>query len=90
MKRVHIYVSGLVQGVYFRQNTLVKARELDLRGLVRNLPDGRVEVICEGKAEAIESLIAWCRKSPRGSHVESLDIEWEEFQDEFKDFQIAY
>jgi acylphosphatase len=90
MKRVHIQVSGVVQGVYFRQNTLAKAREFGLRGLVRNLPDGKVEVICEGNQEAIDNMIAWCKKGPRDARVEGLDIQWEEFENEFKDFRIAY
>jgi acylphosphatase len=90
MKRVHIHVSGLVQGVYFRQNTLAKARELSLQGFVRNLPDGRVEIVCEGSREAIDNMIAWSRKGSKSARVEHLDIQWEEFQDEFKDFRIAY
>jgi acylphosphatase len=90
MKRAHIHVSGIVQGVYFRQNTLIKAQELGLKGLVRNLRDGRVEVICEGSGEAIDNLIAWCRRGPRGSRVEDVDTQWEELKGEFDDFRIAY
>jgi acylphosphatase len=90
MKRVHIHVKGFVQGVYFRQNTLARARELGLRGFVRNLPDGRVEVICEGNGDAIDSMIAWCKKCPGDARVEDLDIQWEEFENEFRDFRIAY
>jgi len=90
MKRVHIHVSGIVQGVYFRQNTLMQARELDLRGVARNLPDGRVEIVCEGRTDAIEALIAWCRKGPRGARVDAVDVQWEEFMDEFDDFRITY
>jgi acylphosphatase len=90
MKRAHIHVSGIVQGVYFRQGTLAKARSLDLRGFVRNLSDGRVEIVCEGEAEAIEGLITWCRKGPIGARVEGLDVQWIESQDEFKDFRVAY
>jgi acylphosphatase len=90
MKRVHIHVSGFVQGVYFRQNTLATARDLGLRGLVRNLPDGRVEVICEGNQEAIDKMIAWCKKGPGDARVEGLDIEWEELDNQFRDFRIAY
>ena len=90
MKKVHIYASGIVQGVSFRQNTLAKARELGLQGFVRNLPDGRVEIVCEGSQEAIDNMIAWCGKGPRGAHVENLDIDWGEFEDEFKDFRITY
>ena len=90
MKRACIHVSGTVQGVYFRQNTLIKAQELGLKGLVKNLWDGRVEIVCEGSGESIDNIIAWCRKGPRGARVEDVDIQWEEFMDEFDDFRIAY
>jgi acylphosphatase len=90
MKRACIHVSGIVQGVYFRQNTLIKAQELGLKGLVKNLRDGRVEIVCEGGGEAIDNMIAWCRMGPRGARVEDVDIQWEEFKDEFDDFRIAY
>ncbi len=90
MKRVHIHVSGFVQGVYFRQNTLLKARELDLKGFARNLPDGRVEIVCEGRVEAIDDLIVWCKKGPRGARVDSVDVQREDFTDEFDDFRIEY
>lgn len=55
----HAYVSGKVQGVYFRQATQEQADALDLDGWVRNLADGRVEVLFEGEAEAVERLQHW-------------------------------
>jgi acylphosphatase len=90
MKRIHIYVSGLVQGVYFRHNTMIQAEILDLKGWVRNLTDGRVEIVCEGKDESIDKLAVWCSIGPRGAYVKGLDVQQEEFKNEFKKFQIAY
>jgi acylphosphatase len=90
MKRVHIHVSGIVQGVCFRQNTLIKARELGLNGSVRNLRNGGVEIVCEGNGEAIDKVIEWCRNGPRGARVEALDVQWEEFRGEFDGFQILH
>lgn len=90
MKRVHIYVSGIVQGVFFRHNTISKAKELGLNGWVRNLRDGRVEIICEGNGDCIDRMIEWCSEGPRDAYVENLDIRWEEFKNEFNSFQITY
>jgi acylphosphatase len=89
MKRIHIYVSGTVQGVYFRYNAVMKAEELGLKGWVRNLWDGRVEIVCEGTDISISQMIEWCRSGPRGAHVENLETRWEDFRGEFDDFQIV-
>jgi len=90
MKRNHIYVSGLVQGVYFRHNTMLHAEMLGIKGWVRNLRDGRVEIVCEGNDESVDKFTAWCNIGPRGAYVEGLDIEQEEFKNEFNKFQILY
>jgi acylphosphatase len=90
MKRNHIYVTGLVQGVYFRHNTMIQAKGLGLKGWVRNLTDGRVEIVCEGKGECVDKFTAWCSTGPRGAHVKSLDIQQEEFKNEFNKFKILY
>jgi acylphosphatase len=90
MKRIHIYVSGLVQGVYFRQNTMIQAELLGLKGWVRNLTDGRVEIICEGSDESVDRLTAWCNIGPGGARVESINIQQEEFKNEFNKFRILH
>jgi acylphosphatase len=90
MKRARIFISGIVQGVFFRQNTMIKANELGLTGWVRNLKDGRVEVLCEGKEEAVEELIKWCKIGPRHAYVEHTEINWEEYKGEFSSFEIRY
>jgi acylphosphatase len=89
-KRVHILVNGLVQGVYFRHYTARTAQQLNLSGWVRNLRDGRVEILCEGNYDSLDRMVAWSRKGPSGAHVEGIDITWEGFTGEFDDFKILY
>ncbi len=76
--RVHLVVSGRVQGVFYRQSTADTARRLALRGWVRNLPDGRVEAEAEGERVALEALIAWCRRGPPAARVDDLAVTWGE------------
>jgi acylphosphatase len=86
--RAHVYITGTVQGVYFRESTRRQAEQLNVRGWVKNLPDGRVEAVFEGTAFAVQSLIAWCRTGPEGAsvrHVESIE---EEPTGEFASFQV--
>lgn len=88
--RVHIFVSGLVQGVFFRSETKAKAQELGLFGWVRNLPDRRVEILAEGEKEKLEKLAEQARKGPESARVDNLEIDWQEYKGEFKDFEIRY
>ena len=88
--RVHIFVSGLVQGVFFRAHTRALARELNIKGWVRNLPDGRVEILAEGDKESIDRLIKWCYHGPRGAIVENVEYKFEPYKGDLKDFQIIY
>ena len=90
MKRVHLYISGLVQGVFYRANTRDEARRLGLTGWVRNLPDGRVEAIVEGEEGRIKELIDWCHQGPPGAQVRDVEVRWEDYKGEFADFEIRY
>ena len=69
----HVLVSGRVQGVAFRWCTLEEARRLGLAGWVRNLPDGRVEVRCEGPGEGVEALLRFLEGGPGAARVSALD-----------------
>ena len=89
-KRVHIFVSGRVQGVFFRENTKRKAEELRIAGWVKNLTDGRVEAILEGEKEKIDKLIDWAKTGPTFAKVDKVEITPEECQDEFEKFEIKY
>jgi len=73
-KRVRMLIYGRVQGVCYRAYTCEEARRLSLKGTVRNLPDGRVEVLAEGPAEDIVRLEAFCRKGPPFSHVQRVEV----------------
>ena len=78
MRRAHVYVSGRVQGVFFRQRTVRMAREEGLAGWVRNLPDGRLEAVFEGDAERVERMIEWCRRGPEMAVVQEVELSEEE------------
>lgn len=72
-------VAGRVQGVYYRAATAEKALELALDGWVKNLPDGRVEVVAAGAPEAIASLASWLWEGPPAARVEAVHLEeWRE------------
>ena len=76
MARAHVFVSGKVQGVFYRDTTKKEADKRGVRGWVRNLRDGRVEAVFEGDAKAVDDIVAWCRVgSPlsRPTHVERKD-----------------
>ncbi len=75
-RRLHAYVSGRVQGVFFRARTREVAVRLGLCGWVRNLPDGRVEVLAEGSGEALETLLEFCRVGPTGARVDDVNEAW--------------
>jgi len=77
-ERVHLFVSGRVQGVFFRVDTQREAQSLGLVGWVRNLPDGRVEIVAQGDAEAVRALVEWSHLGPVRAEVASVDINWEE------------
>ena len=86
--RAHAYISGHVQGVFFRESTRRLAESLDLTGWVRNLPDGRVEAIFEGERDRVERALRWCQRGPNGAQVSEVIVEWEQFAGEFEQFQV--
>ena len=73
LKRAHVYVSGRVQGVFFRSSTRKEAEKLGLSGWVKNLPDGRVEAVFEGPADSVEEMVGWCEAGPLGASVEDVE-----------------
>lgn len=88
--RAHVFVEGRVQGVFFRDNTRRKAISRNVKGFVRNLPDGRVEAVFEGEEEDVKSLIEWCHEGPPLARVEKVEVHWEPYKGEFDDFRIRY
>ncbi|MCD6193276.1 MAG: acylphosphatase [Candidatus Aminicenantes bacterium] len=90
MVRLHVYVSGLVQGVFFRDHTRRWADSLGIKGWVRNLPDGRVEAVLEGERDKVEALLQRMEEGPPLARVEKIEVEWEDYQGEFNDFRIRW
>ena len=88
--RAHVWVSGWVQGVFFRSETRYEAKKRGVKGWVRNLPDGKVEAVFEGEEEAVRELIEYCKSGPPGARVRDVDVVWENYTREFKDFEIRY
>jgi acylphosphatase len=88
--RAHMFVSGRVQGVFFRSETQDEALRHNITGWVRNLPDGRVEAIFEGEKDRVDSLIEFFRRGPPGARVTRVNVAWEGYTGEFKTFSIRY
>lgn len=88
--RLHATVTGMVQGVSFRWFTQRRAAELGLDGFVRNLSDGSVELIAEGRRDVLERLLDSVRTGPRSAVVENVDAEWDGPSGEFHRFDIRF
>lgn len=84
--RAHVFVSGTVQGVFFRQNTKRQAQSHGVTGWVRNLPDGRVEAVFEGEDPAVQAVVDYCRHGPPYARVENFEVEYEAYKAEFNGF----
>ena len=87
-KRVRLLIGGRVQGVGFRYSTFIEADSLGLDGWVRNLRDGRVEVVAEGPQAAVDRLVEWCRLGPRYALVRNVNVSWEVPQRETGGFSV--
>lgn len=90
MQRVHVYVSGRVQGVFFRAETQKTATGLKLNGWVRNMDDGRVEAVFEGGRQEIDKMLDWCRQGPPASRVDHVEVIDEPFTGDLQGFRIVY
>lgn len=88
MQRRHVYISGLVQGVYFRVYTREAAMECGVVGWVRNLRDGRVEAVFEGDDMAVDKMLKWCWIGSPPSRVEAVEALEEPYRGEFEKFTI--
>lgn len=88
-KRLHVYYEGRVQGVGFRFTTEYMAQELNLTGWVKNLPDGRVELVAEGKEDSLQDLLSKIKLRLR-QYISNELVEWEPHKDEFKEFALRF
>jgi acylphosphatase len=85
--RAHLFVTGYVQGVFFRHTMARQAAALGATGWVHNLPDGRVEAVIEGEEEAVDRLLEWARRGPPHATVEHLEVSWEAVSGDFSGFR---
>nr|WP_218043178.1 acylphosphatase [Steroidobacter gossypii] len=83
------FISGRVQGVFFRASTRQKATELGCAGYARNLPDGRVEVLAVGEPQAVQSLVDWLWQGPPAADVKQVDVQ-ELSPDELLDLPVGF
>lgn len=88
--RAHLYISGQVQGVFFRYETRRLAKELGVGGWIRNLPDGRVEAVFEGEEDAVEKLVQFCHRGPPAAKVTNVEVGYEAPKGEDRNFIILY
>jgi len=88
--RAHVFISGRVQGVFFRSETVYEAKQLGVTGWIRNILDGRVEAVFEGEEENVKKLVGFCKRGPLGARVTDVDIIWENYTSEFRNFEVRY
>jgi acylphosphatase len=88
LARLRLLVHGRVQGVFFRQAAAEEARSLELRGWVRNLPNGDVEIVAEGPRRELKILAAWANQGPRLARVTGVEEEWSDYRGEEEPFAI--
>ena len=88
--RAHIVIDGRVQGVCFRLDTRRAALKRDIKGWVRNLPDGRVEAMFEGDKDDVKSMLTWCEAGPPLARVSEVSLTWEPYTGEFDAFDITF
>jgi acylphosphatase len=84
---IHLKISGTVQGVFFRQSTLQKARGLGITGWVRNCGDGTVELVAEGEEESLADFIRWCHHGPQHAAVSAVETKKTELKN-YTGFEI--
>ena len=89
-KQIHIFVTGRVQGVFFRQSTKVMAIKNNAKGWVRNLDDGRVEIVAQGETQDIDNLAHWCKTGPANSRVDEFELSEENISDKIETFEVRY
>ena len=88
-KSVRLYINGTVQGVFYRGFVKENAEKHNVKGFVRNLEDGRVEVFLEGDNDSVDKMIELCKKGPKHSQIRNIEIKDEKFQD-FKVFKVLH
>jgi len=88
-KSVRIYINGTVQGIFFRGFVKENAERYGIKGFVRNLEDGRIEIFLEGNADEVNKMIELCKKGPKHSQIRKVEVKTEKFQG-LKSFKVLY
>ena len=88
--RAHVTISGRVQGVFFRMETLKAAQLYGVSGWARNKADGTVEALFEGNKKSVDLILKWCSKGSPPARVEKTDVTWKDYTGEFDEFKIIY
>lgn len=88
-KSVRLYITGTVQGVFFRAFVKENAERYNVKGFVRNLEDGRIEIFLEGNSEDVNKMLELCRSGPKHSEIKKVEEKNERFQD-FKNFKVLH
>jgi acylphosphatase len=88
VKRVHLVITGRVQGVWYRASARNEGERLGVAGWVRNREDGAVEAVVEGTQEQLDAFIAWCRRGPPAARVDDVATEWSEPRGEAPGFTV--
>ena len=86
-KSIRLFITGSVQGIFFRQFVKDKADKFGVKGYVRNLEDGRVEIFIEGNKDNVEQMLNLCKQGPQHAQIRNIEEKPESFQD-FKEFKI--
>lgn len=90
MSRLHVWVTGRVQGVFFRDSTRAVAERLGLAGWVRNLPDGRVEAVFQGDRSHCEKALDFVRRGPPAARVDRVETAWEDEEEGLSGFRTRW
>jgi len=90
LARLHVWIEGVVQGVFFRESTRRTAIDLGLAGWVRNLPDGRVEAVFEGDSTACQKVLDFVQVGPPSARVSQVDSDWDEDEERLVDFTLRF
>jgi len=90
MNALHLIIHGRVQGVWFRASTQEVANQLEIKGWVRNTPDGAVEAHIQGEDSSVEKMLSWCYQGPPGARVDHIDIKKVNPEEEYTAFNLRY
>ncbi len=86
--RAHVFVTGRVQGVFFRSEARRHAQRQNVKGWIRNLPNGKVEAVFEGEEENVKELVQFCKHGSPAAKVTDGEVAWENYTGEFSEFEM--